>query len=180
MKRLSPYIFFGFIFFLSGCAMNYYVLSDYEKEIDFSKYQTYLILNTEDGYPVGANPINRQRIERAIDAELQAMGMQQNLHPDVVVAWNISLREVEISERTYEFNIGLNATETLIHHSYLEATLAIDFIDVKNRQVIWHGKTRDQVYEGMPNLEEKINAAVNAILRKYKEDVLPAQPIVMQ
>lgn len=37
-------------------------------------------------------------------------------------------------------------------------------------KVVWYGKTSDQVYEGMPNVERKINDAVNAMFKKYTKD----------
>ena len=61
---------------------------------------------------------------------------------------------------------GVNVIE------YKEGTLVVDIIDAGDKQVVWHGKTSDQVYENMRKVEEKINAAENSIFVQYEKDVI--------
>ncbi len=168
MKKLSILLVLYFLFFASSCVTTYPVLCDIEEGVNFSRYQTYYILNDPDGFPVGASPIHRQRIERAISLELNAMGMNPDMQPDLAISWEVNMKEENLTKWNYEFFGEWNSISNLENTKLLNAILSIDFIDVKNRKVIWHGKISQPVYEGMPKMEEKINAAVNAIFKKYQ------------
>jgi Domain of unknown function (DUF4136) len=55
-------------------------------------------------------------------------------------------------------------------YEYQEGTLVVDIINRTSNQVLWHGKTSDRVYEGMPDVEKKINKAINAMFKQYAKD----------
>jgi len=167
------------VILLTGCASTYHVISDQEKHVEFSKYQTYYIINPKDGFPAGVSPINRQRIERAISSEMKELKMTPNVHPDIVISWRLRLEEVSLNKKEYQFYGPWNSTSKIENRTYLQGILSIDLIDVKYRQVIWHGKTSSHVYEGMPKVEEKINAAVKSIFNKYKSDTKNQEHFVM-
>ncbi len=154
----------------SACATNYYIISDYEKAVDFTNYQSFQIINAPDGFPVGANPINKQRIDRAIKRELEGLGYTATENPDLLVSWFVKVQTVKDYD-WYANYYGRWAYLSYAHvNEYKKGTLVIDVIDRAENQVIWHGKTSDRVYEGMPKVEKKINAAVHSMIKQYEKD----------
>ena len=94
-------------------------------------------------------------------------------HPDLLVAWFVkveTVRDIDIYGDYY-------GRWRYFHHTnvstYKEGSLVIDIIDRVNNQVVWHGKTSEIVYENMPNVEEKINSAVNAMFKRFVKDTRP-------
>lgn len=169
--KIQKLLLFSFtLIFLSSCATTYHVTSDYESETIFNNYKSYAYLNHDHNFPLGANLINQQRIERAIEKELGDLGYQKSDEPELLISWFIT---VETVTRVDYYRDHYNRWQFFTYPSvykYDEGTLVIDIIDKANRQVIWHGKTSDHVYEGMPNVDKKIKKAVNAIFKQYARD----------
>lgn len=178
-----PEIFFALltIVLIAACSTTYVIRSDYEKDINYAAFKTYNILNHDHGFPQGANPINKQRIERAIHKEVGALGFEKSEDPDLEVSWFVKVANVKgVDVDMYREYYG----QWYLHpyrrvYEYREGTLVVDIIDRANRQVVWHGKTTDRVYENMENLEEKINKAVNAMFVKFAEDAKLGNPIAV-
>ncbi len=154
---------------ISGCA-TYNISSDYEKGTDFSSFHTYKIMNHDHGFPVGANPINKQRIDRAINKEMAARGYTIADNPDLLVSWFVKVKDVKEVDIYHKHYLRYNNYHHVEVHEYQEGSLVIDLVDRANNQVVWHAKTTGTVYEGMTDVEEKINEAVAAMFKKYSKD----------
>lgn len=170
MKSNSIFLIAAIFFLFASCNNSYRIASDYEKGVDFSAFKTYSFLDHEHGFPVGANPINKQRIERAVESELKSLGYEVAETPDLLVAWFVTVRNVKSVDIYRDYYRGWRYFEYATVHEYKEGTLVVDIIDKANKQVIWHGKTSGQVYEGMSDVEGKINDAVKAMFKKYAKD----------
>ena len=155
---------------LSTCSTTYRISSDYVRGTAFSSFETFQILKHKDGFPNGANPINKQRIDKAIVNEMTALGYKTSAKPDLLVSWFVkvkNVREVDVY-RDYYGRWGYFRHAEI--HEYQEGTLVIDLIDRVKKEVVWHGKTSGRVWEDMPKVEEKINEAVHAMFNKYAKD----------
>lgn len=170
MKFKNIFLLSLLVFLYSNCTMNYWVLSDYEKEVNFSAFKTYKVYNHKDGFPEGANPINKQRIQRAIHKEMTGLGYETSDTPDLLVSWYVKVQDKRVTDVYRDFYHRWDYYSVNVHE-YQEGILVIDLIDRVNQEVVWHGKTSERVYEGMPKVEKKINTAVKAIVKKYAEDV---------
>ncbi len=170
MKVSNSIIIVLILFVLSGCTTNYWVISDYEREVDFNMYKTYEVYNHANGFPKGANPINKQRIERAIKKEMIELGYEASEEPDLLVSWYVTVEDKRVMDvyRDFYHRWAYYAVNV---YEYQEGTLVIDMIDRKKNEVVWHGKTSERVYEGMPNVDKKIKKAVQSMLEKYAKDV---------
>jgi len=158
------------IVLLSACGTTYSIISDREDGIDFDQYKTYLVLQHDHGFPTGANPINHQRIDRAIDANMQELGYLQEKNPDLLIAWFVKV-ETKKDVMTYQnYYRRWNVPTTINVYEYQEGSLVIDIIDPKIGQVVWHGKASDRVYDDMPNIDKKIKEVVKSMFRRYKKD----------
>jgi len=157
-------------FLMTSCATTYPIKSDYEKAVDFSDFKTFQIVKQENGFPLGANLINKQRIERAILKEMSVLNFSESTEPDLLLSWFVAVqtvRDVDIYRNYYQ---RWRSRDWVEIYEYKEGTLVIDLIDKSNNQVVWHGATKGRVYENMPKIEEKINQAVKAILERFAED----------
>jgi len=158
------------VFLLASCATSYLVKSDYEKGVDFSEYKTFQILKQKHGFPVGANPINKQRIDRAILKEMNTLNFDPSKDPDLLISWFIKVEKVEEVNVYHDYYGRWRAGRWVDINKYDQGTLIIDIIDRNKKQVVWHGTTSDRIYEDMPDVEEKINDAVHAMFRRFAKD----------
>lgn len=169
--KIQKMLLLSFVAFLfASCATTYSVTSDYEKGVNFSSYKTFQILKQKKGFPVGANPINKQRIDRAILKEMNEFGFDTSKDPDLLVSWFVkvkTIKEMNVYHDYYGRWRGRNWVEV---NEYDEGTLIIDLVDRKSKQVVWHGVTSGRVYENMPDVENEINEAVKALFEKFAKD----------
>ena len=158
------------VILFSACSTSYYIASDYEKGTTFESYKTYKVYNHKDGFPLGANPINKQRIDRAIHNEMDALGYKTSDDPDLLVSWFVMVKNVKSVDVYHDYYRGWGYDRHVSVYEYKEGTLVIDMIDREKQQVVWHGKTSERVYEGMPNVDKKINTAIRAMAKQYVKD----------
>lgn len=170
MKSQKIFLFGILVFLLSSCSTNYLVKSDYERNVDFSTFKTFQILKQKNGFPVGANPINKQRIDRAILKEMNELNFDTSKNPDILIAWFVKVKEVEEVNVYHDYYDRWNRARWVDVNRYQQGTLIIDIIDPNKKEVVWHGTTSDRIYDDMQDVEEKINEAVNAMFRKFAKD----------
>ena len=159
----------GLAFLLLGsCSTSIAVRSDFERGTNFQAYHTYQMLKHKDGFPIGINPINRQRLERAIHNEMKALHYTEAANPDLLVAYYVS---VEKHRDYYTDYYGRWRPISRVRvYEYKVGTLVVDLIDAKQNLIVWHGSTSDRIGDEMDNAEEKINPTVAAIFEKYANE----------
>ncbi len=159
-----------FIFFLLSCGPTYLITSDCEKEIDFSTYHTYKVRQHQKDFRIGINPINQQRIERALNREMKRLQYQVSDNPDLLVSYFVKIERIqEINPygpyyRQWQYPHWYKVNE------YEEGTLVIDLIDPQKNIVVWHGAVSGRVYRNMEKVEEKINRVVKELMDTYAKD----------
>lgn len=156
---------------LLSCSTGNYITSDYEREADLYSYKSYDILAHNECYQDEVNPINKQRITRAINKEMGNMGYIKEEEPDLLVSWYVVVKDVKEVDLYLDYYGWWRYHNSEHIYYYTEGTLVIDLIDRKKKQVVWHGKTSGRVYEEMPKVEEKINKAIQAMFKKYLKDM---------
>lgn len=170
MNYRNIYLLALVMFLLNACATNYHVISDYESGIDFSSYNSFQIATQPNGFPLGANPINKQRIERAIVNEMEAIGFYPSTNPDLIINWFVKVEDVSEGLNYLNYDDRWRNPFHVYVADYKKGTLVINIADRRKKLVVWHGKTSETVYEDMPKIEEKINNAVKSILKKFAND----------
>ena len=172
MKRLIR-TFLSFILavlFVSGCS-PFRIYTDYDHEVDFSRYQTFKMLKSHkerNKFGVLDNQLNRTRIRRAVISALEEKGyrMIEKGRADFLVATYISLQK-KIDVTTYGYHgwrsPGPRYKEV---RRYKEGAIIIDIIDSKKKQLVWRGAAEDALrYED--NLEEDVKDAVEAVMKDF-------------
>jgi len=166
---------------LPGCS-GFKVSSDFDPEVDFSKYGSYAWLPrpdpTKDPEASRRDGLLIQRIERAVDASLTTKGMRRvepEAGPSLLVTEHISVEQkLRVNTTNYGYGYGRwgyyggGYTDTYVDQ-YEEGTLILDFIDAQTKQLVWRGSVQSRLRdESTPEARDaRVRAAVNAILDRY-------------
>lgn len=175
-----PIFALAIAFILFSSCTSYRIISDYEKNVNYSSFKTYQVMNHKDGFPAGADPENRQQVIQAIQFEMNTLGYSESKQPDLLVAWFVKVKDVETVDFYMNYYDEWDVHREMQIVEYQEGTLVVDLIDVKNNRVIWHAKTSDRVYAGMPNLDEKIKNVVEAMFDKYEKDIATIENVAVR
>ena len=159
------------LFLLTSCGAIR-VNSDYDKNVDFSKYKTYAF--HKNGIDkVEISDLDKRRILKAIDNQMAAKGFTKSETPDVLI--NIFTKERE-EINVNQFNAGWgygwgwnpyfggNAT-TVTRNT--KGTLYIDIIDAKQKELIWQGEGEGTLTKDTNKKDEVIQEFVAKILSQY-------------
>jgi hypothetical protein len=149
---------------LAACASSKPVVqSEQAPNVDFSRYHTYSWAEE----PQTQSPIVRDKLVRAIDAELAARGLQRVADGDIAVVGHLATQE-EVSYNHFSLGLGVGgwgsnsgggiggSTGTSTPKTNLTGTLVIDLFDAKSKQAIWRATASGNV----PQTPETVDAAI--------------------
>jgi hypothetical protein len=157
---------------------------DYDRNTNFNAYKTYNFSDDTGDIDTNANPFFKERVMRAVDAEMAERGFTKSENPDLLVDLHVKRedRQDAIASSNYPvgyfpwrfgFASGFNTTQ-INYNEYVEGTLFINLVDAEKEKIVWQGiatKTLDQ--DLTPEQREKnVNDAVDRIFEKY-----PVKPI---
>lgn len=173
MKYLS--IIF-LVFILSSCASTpKSVIIDYDPEARFTDYKTYFwsdeILNETVNQPLFYNSLIRKRIKSAVQKEMDGRGYEMNeFDPDLVINAHMIVEQKTETQNYSPTPYRYYYQDNIRTYSYKEATLVIDLIDKKNRQLVWQGHyTGSFVDAKTPEDKSRaIRDAVSLIFQKFE------------
>ena len=168
MKFLSILIF---AIILVSCGAS--VAVDYDKQVDFSKYNSYNYFPNIDS---GLNELDDKRIIKITDSLLQQRGFVKSETPQIYI--NFYAREsVSSSRNTIGIgigsgggNVGMGVSGGIpIGGNVLNQQLTMDFIDVKNDGLVWQAVAEGEMKERTtPQQKEAYYISViQKILNKY-------------
>jgi hypothetical protein len=180
IKRIAVPVFV--LLFLSACT-SVRVLADYDKEANFNNFKTYAFYKTGID-KAEISDLDKKRILKAIDAEMNSRGFVKSNDPDILVSIFTKEREqVDVYNNFWGgglYGWGWNpywwgagwggagwggsnvSTRT-------EGSLYIDLIDAKNKQLVWQGRgvgTLNNI-QNMEKKEKRIQEFVAEILQAY-------------
>ncbi len=171
-----------FIVNISGCATTR-IGADYDHEVNFKSLKTFgwLPAAADDASKDKVrNAILEKRFKRALEAEMTGKGFVFNEDaPDMFVSFQVLASQKEdvhyryygrfdsgFYNRGYGWGVGFPLYEDRYTYDYLEATIVVDIINAKNRDLIWRG-WKPTVIDGPSIPENKIIAAVSSILTLF-------------
>ncbi len=168
MKLLSILIF---SIFLISCGAS--VAVDYDKQVDFSKYNSYKYFPNIDS---GLNELDDKRIIKITDSLLQVRGFIKSETPQIYI--NFYAREsISRSRNTIGIgigsgggNVGVGVNGGIpIGGNVVNQQLTMDFIDVENDGLIWQAVADGEMKErSTPEQKEAYYVSViQKILAKY-------------
>ncbi|HLV40551.1 MAG TPA: DUF4136 domain-containing protein [Xanthomarina sp.] len=151
------------------------VASDYDKEVDFSKYKTFAF------YKPGIdkaeiNDLDKRRMLRAIESELLAKGFTKSETPDLLVSIFTKSREkVNVYQSGYyPYGYGYGwGWSPYYYGNYntvntsTEGVLYVDLIDATKKELVWQGVGTGYLSSSSSKKEERIQEFVSSIMAKY-------------
>ncbi len=168
MKRSAIIVALTAIIFMTGCS-SIQVETDYNREVDFSKYKTYRwiphVKGTEDN-PLMNDPLIESHVKNAVNAEMTKKGFTriEEGHPDFLMAWYFTARNrVDV---THYYGYWYPQTNV---YKYKEGTLIVDIVDREDKQLIWRGWATG-VLEDRSRISDQINYSVQKLLKKFPPD----------
>jgi hypothetical protein len=174
------------IFLLASCS-TVSVYSDYEKTTDFSVYKSYAFYKRGID-KVEISDLDKRRILRAVEAELNAKGLIKSDDPDLLVnIFTKSREKIDVYNNNYygwypwyygygygygHYGMGYGFGYTNVSTS-TEGTLFIDLIDAHKKELAWQGiGTGILSYsKDIDKKEARINEFVSKIMLAYPPEV---------
>jgi len=167
---------------ITGCSPKISVSSDYDKETDFTKFNTYSFYGWAKESDKVINEINQQRFERAVAGELKKRGLEfvENGGELILSLFIVFDQKKGVTAYTdhyrgpmgyhygpgWGWGYGYSAT-TYHEYDYLVGTLVIDIFDHSRKELIWQGVGSQTVDDNPNNRDCGIKRAVKAIMTKY-------------
>ena len=170
--KITP-ILLLFAVFLSSCS-SVRVASDYDREANFSNYGTYAFFKPGID-KAEISDLDKKRILRAIENEMQKKGFTKSENPDVLVSIFTKTNEnINIYQNNYPFygygwgwnpwywGSGFNTVNRTS-----EGTLYIDLIDSEGKELVWQGMGTAALASEVNKKQERIDEIVMKIMEKY-------------
>lgn len=173
--KLTPLL----LFFIFASCTSVRVATDYDRKANFDNYNSFAF------YKPGIDKaqisdLDKRRILRAIEANLQAKGMTKSETPSILVSIFTKERErVDVYNNNFGWGWGWNpwwgggfGGSTV--STSVEGSLYIDFIEAKSNQLVWQGIGRSSLYTGsdIDKREARIRQIVTEILAEYPPEVM--------
>ena len=164
------YILATLALFLTSCV-SVQVSSDYDSKTNFNEYKTFAYLKTSID-KAEINDLDKKRILRALDTELQIKGFTKSDSPQILVSFFTKSNE-EINVNSNNFGIGFGGgffganVGTNVSRS-TQGTLYIDLINAETKELLWQGKGSGYLTTGnVEKKEARIKEFVSKILEAY-------------
>lgn len=159
-----------FALLIVSCSNKPQVLFDYDRQIDFNRFQTYdwsdQSVQVQYNQSVYGNRFYRKRIIQAIDHQFAAKGYEKDImNPDLLVQMNIMIKPKKKVPK-YASTMPIKYQSNRRRHSKDEITLVVNLLDAEKNRLVWQG-----VITGEMDIPEEImfdiNQAISLIFSQY-------------
>ncbi len=176
-------VLFLALFILQGCATTSEVIYDYNLDIDFDKYNTYVLcvedLTVENSlYPNYDNPSTREYIASAVENEMQLRGHKTNvLDPQLQAGFRLVVTEEDVSFQSCSYSEELEYWENckVEHATYLRETLILYVSDMNTNKMVWQASIVCDMNRSKKKLESYINETVALLFDTYPKMIAYSQ-----
>ena len=161
-----------FVLVLTSCS-SVKVATDYDQSVNFNQYETFAFFKPGID-KAEISDLDKKRILRAIETEMQQKGFTKSDNPDLLVSIFTKTKEnINIYNNNYAYGYGWGwhpwywgAGYNTVN-STTEGTLYIDLIDADKKELVWQGMGTAALAREVDRKQERINEIVEEILEKY-------------
>lgn len=186
MKTIRILSLAAFMALISSCS-PVKVITDVNKDIDFSGYETYSFLGWQADSDKILNDFDKKRIRDAYISEFEARGLKPvEENGDLEVSLFIVIDEKTSTTaytdyygtgygryNLYRVGWSTGTSSTTYHESdYLVGTLVMDVFDGPSKDQIWQGIASRTVEENPEKRDKTIPAKIAALMKKF-----PVEPL---
>jgi Domain of unknown function (DUF4136) len=164
------------LFLLASCS-SVRVTSDYETTTDFNKFKTYAFYKKGID-KVDISDLDKRRILRALERELQAKGFTKSEEPDLLVSiFTKSKEKLNVYNDFYGYwgwypwYYGPYGTYV---NQYTEGTLFIDLIDAKKKELAWQGVGKGALITSGDRVKKEVK------IKEFVTKIMEAYPPIIQ
>jgi len=161
------------------------VTADYDKNADFSKYQTYSIAGWQQDSDKILTDFDKKRIIDALNAEFSKRGMELvEKNGDAIITLFIVVDNKTSTTAYTSYNGGMGygarwgwgmgmgtSTTNYSEDDYKEGTFVVDMYDEGSKKLVWQGVIQTVVVENPQKREKTIPKKMKKLMKKY-----PASP----
>lgn len=150
------------------------VASDYDQQVNFNQYETYAFFKPGID-KAEISDLDKKRILRAIEYEMQAKGFTKSDDPDLLVSiftkTNENINIYQNNMMGYGYGWGWHpwywgAGPNTVNRTS-EGTLYIDLIDAEEQELVWQGMGTAALATDVERKQKRIHKIVEKILDKY-------------
>jgi len=183
MKRWNTYLIILLAYFFVCNTSFGQVRADYDKEVDFKKYETYMFRGWEKNSDQQLTEFDKERIIDAFKNELVARGFKRDTeNPDVGITLYIVVDERTSRTAYTNYNggygygrswgwgpgaVGGTSTTTYSERDYRVGTIVIDFYDEETKELVFQGVLQTEVQEKAKKREKTIPKNIARLMGKY-------------
>lgn len=179
MKKINLTIFLAMSLFLLNCAGPGSIVTDYDRDADFSRYRTFFwsdefqVLNedNESNEPLFYNSLIKKRLKNAIRQEMEGRGYSLSAeNPDLLVNAQVVVEERGSNQAAQPFFRGFyypGAYAAAPARMDKEGDIVVELIDKDQRQLVWQGYAPGVLSTQTRKREEEIKDAVTLIFAEY-------------
>ncbi|MGB0392137.1 MAG: DUF4136 domain-containing protein [Salibacteraceae bacterium] len=194
MKKLFFYGLAALLIIGAGCGSSISITTDYDKEIDFNKYQTFGFLAWSDKSAAIVNDIDQKRLENAVAVELTKRGMKRVTGMgDTMIGFHVVVEnKTGTTSYTdhyggmgyygrggfgygYGYPYGGASTTTTSTYTYTIGTVIIDQYDSQSKKLMWEGIAQGELEEDRSNREDNIRKDMVRMFENYPRSVVVAE-----
>jgi hypothetical protein len=158
-------LLFGLL--ISSAALAQDVKTDYDHHANYERYHTYYCAKVQT-----TDPLWQNRIQDAVDHDLQAKGWQRvESDGDVAITAVGSARNQTEYQTFYNGmggwrwgGFGETTTQAI---NYPVGSLVVDFYDAHNKQLVWRGTSTETLSDHPDKNEKKLEKAVDKMLDHF-------------
>lgn len=154
---------------LSGCV-SFSTTADWDPSADFRRFKSFNFSQSFD--EIKLNDLDKRRIKSAVTVEMEKRGYQLSDTPDLLINGYVTSKEKVVVTNTHYSGMppymwGPWYTSTDVN-SYVEGTLLVSVIDIKQKKLIWEGRVEGVVNStGGDKRTREINEMIQSMYRKY-------------
>jgi len=182
MKNTKIKIIGLLCFVLLGFQVSHaQVTSDYDKETDFSKYNTYAFAGWEKNSDQILNEFDKKRILDALKSEFDERGLELvDSNPDANITLFIVVDNKTSTTAYTTYNGGLGygprwgwgmdmgtSTTDYTENDYKEGTFVVDMYDAESKKLVWQGVLQSVVKENPKKREKSIPKKIGKLMKEF-------------
>lgn len=164
---------------LVRCVTTSSIITDYDREADFSQYQTFYwsdefqMRNGEgENEPLFYNTLVKKRLKQATQKEMEGRGYTLSSDdPDLLVNAQVVVQEKNANQNYYPYYHGFYYYGSSFYNgtsrNVKEGDIVIDLIDQNQHQLVWQGYATGVLDTNTKDRQEEIKEAVSLIFAKY-------------
>lgn len=163
---------------LAQCAPALVVNTDYDRDADFSEYETFYWTDEfrqangsgPEDEPLFYNTLVKKRLKEAIERVLEGKGyMLSEENPDLLVNAQVVVEERNDNRAAYygPYSYFYWGFPGVVDEDVKEGDVVIELIDQDEHQLVWQGYAPGALDMNTEDRQEEINEAVSMILSEY-------------